>query len=75
MGFILRSNRIPLNGVKYESNIIKFVFLFCVEDRLDGGAQNEARETDFLQEIWATEDVDGVGPWPGNGEQWIDMKV
>lgn len=26
----------PLNGVRYENNIIRFVFHICVENRLDG---------------------------------------
>ena len=52
-------NRIPLNGVKYENNIIKFVFFICVEDRLDGRKMG-ARETDFLQKSEQQKDVNGV---------------
>lgn len=35
-GLYSKGNRIPLNGVKYKNNIIRFVFYICLENRLNG---------------------------------------
>lgn len=59
-GLYPQGNRIPLNGVKYENNIIKFSVFICVEDRLDGrkkwgpGRQISCRNPEQQK------DVDGV---------------
>lgn len=74
-GLYSKGNRIPLNGVKYKNNIIRFVFYICLENRLNGYKTGVGQEDQlgFLQKSGQQKDG-SVGYGSGSVEQWMDLR-